>query len=317
MPQGPSGLEGALPGGDGRALAAYRAEYRGNVIQSVDSLFQGLREGWRSADGSGLREIYGEDAWIVPSRGPVLSSAEALDAYLGHSSAEVRELEAFRNDMVASGEMAFIYGRYEARPRGSGGDQRGVHATVAMRMGRDWKIRAQLFLPLEGFSDLLAVDDDMPEPVHITPDEVRRRRDERSHRRRSAAGEWMASQYLLANSTLSALRHAWYSDDAEALEELLAREATIRLPWDLPRVAGVGVSESLGRILRATGQLHMTILDFEASERLSFCLGRYFLATPAGEQTGYYLAALRNEDRGQRIRGLIFTGAGALDTEPQ
>ena len=59
------------------------------------------------------------------------------------------------------------------------------------------------------------------------------------------------------------------------------------------------------------GDLGMSILDFDLSERISFAMGCYTLV--AGDQvlSGYYTAVIQMQDQGPQFTALVFSGSGA------
>jgi ketosteroid isomerase-like protein len=304
---GATGLSGALPGGDGRAALAYRSEFRGYVLQGVDALVDRFQEGWRRDDLEELGRVYEADAWVVTPDGRLVVGFEAITEWLDRALPATGTMITGRDDFTASGEMAYIQGRYEASAGGGSQAHSGIHLTVIKRHGRDWRIRAQLFLPAEGMPDAVA---STAVAAHITPDDLRVR--EGRVRRAQAAEviEWMVDSYLEANSLMSLWRDAWLRDDVRAALAMLTPEAKVRIPWDVPVVGSAAVQRSLTRFLPAVGALSMSIQDFDASERISYCLGRYHLTGSSGELGGYYLAVIRKEDDGSRLRALVFGGAG-------
>ena len=114
---------------------------------------------------------------------------------------------------------------------------------------------------------------------------------------------------------MSELRYAWNNDDLSSAASMLSPRAVVRLPWDMPAVGKTDAALSLERLMPKVGELQMSILDFDISERISFALGRYALvaALETGDQfvTGYYTAAIQLQDEGPQLTALLFSGAGA------
>ena len=92
---------------------------------------------------------------------------------------------------------------------------------------------------------------------------------------------------------------------------MLSPRAVVRLPWDMPAVGKTDAALSLERLMPKVGELQMSILDFDISERISFALGRYALETGDQFVTGYYTAAIQLQDESPQLTALLFSGAGA------
>jgi len=123
--------------------------------------------------------------------------------------------------------------------------------------------------------------------------------------------EWAVSSYFYLNAYLSEWRHAWNNDDAGAAIRMMSDGVVIRLPFDIPALGKTNAAYSLERLLPAVGDLSLSILDFDMSERLSFCLGAYTLSTGGQELEGYYLSVMQMQDDGPHLRALVFSGSGA------
>ena len=110
---------------------------------------------------------------------------------------------------------------------------------------------------------------------------------------------------------MSELRYAWNNDDLSSAASMLSPRAVVHLPWDMPAVGKTDAALSLERLMPKVGELQMSILDFDISERISFALGRYALETGDQFVTGYYTAAIQLQDEGPQLTALLFSGAGA------
>lgn len=311
LTQGTTGLSSALPGGDGRALAAYKLEFRANALQGTDSLMLRFSEVWQWDNREYLPDLYSEDVTLVTPDGQLLQGRNAVLAYADWQLPQISGIETWRDEFAVSGLMAFIYGRYETDSSQPAGDHRGVHVTIAKRDHFTWQIRSKMYLAFGGSGVLTRRDLLSPEPPHLTLDSIRARYGERALNGQDERAEWMVDAYLSANSYLSEFRYAWNNDDFESAVSMLAPGAVVRLPWDVPVVGKTNAAYSLERLLPAVGDLNMSILDFDVSERISFCMGRYTL--PAGDQvlTGYYTAVIRLQDEGPQLTALLFSGSGA------
>jgi len=316
LTRGPSGLESVLPGGDGRALRAYRAEYRTDIIRWVDSLATAAQQSWRRDDGTALASAYDPAAVLLPGDGSLVLGDEAVGAYFGGLLARSGNFITWRDDMMASGEMAFTFGRYQAASSTGGVLHRGMHFTVASRRGRDWKIRAQGFFPSDGQVPAVPEAILAPYPAPVTADLVRNRRGggELGWAGASVA-DWAVGTYWTTNSALQSLQNGWNTRDVDGLMGLMAPDAKVRLPNGVHVDGEADIRQALEQALAASGSLQFTILDHDASERLSYALGRY--TGYDGGASGFYLAVLRIENGGPSIRALLFSDGDPASTRDE
>jgi len=309
--QGPTGLSSALPGGDGRALAAYKAEFHANALQGTDSLMLRFGEVWQRHKREFLPSLYSADVTLVTPDGKLLHGRNAVMAYADWQLPQVSGIETWRDEFAASGLMTFMYGRYQTESSQPEGDHSGVHITIAKRDHFDWQIRSKMYLAFGGAGVPTPGDLIVANPPHLTPDSIRARYGPSALRGQNERAEWMVNAYLFTNSYLSEFRYAWNNDDFEGALSMLAPGAVVRLPWDVPAVGKTNAAYSLERLLPAVGDLGMSILDFDRSERISFAMGCYTLV--AGDQvlSGYYTAVIQMQDQGPQFTALVFSGSGA------
>ena len=309
--EGTSGLSGAIPGGDGRALAAYKAEFRANALAGMDSLMLRTDEVWQRDDRDVLATLYSPRATLVTPDGQLLVGGAAVRDYVSGQLPQMSSVSTWRDEFTASGEMTFIYGRYDADSSVPGRDSRGVHVTIAMRDHFNWQIRAKMYVGFEGAG--VATDPSLlsGEPPHVSPDLIRARFGRRALNGQDERAEWAVSSYFYLNSYLSEWRQAWNNDDSQAAIQMMGDGVVIRLPFDVPALGKTNAAYSLERLLPAVGDLSLSILDFDISERLGFCLGAYTLNAGGQELKGYYMSVMQMQDDGPRLRALIFSGSGA------
>ncbi len=309
--EGSSGLSGAIPGGDGRALAAYKAEFTANAVAGMDTLMLRLSDLWQRDDRDELATLYDERVTFVTPDGELLVGGDAVREYVSWQLPRTSSLDTWRDDFAASGLMTFMYGRYDADSNQPGGDHRGVHVTVAKRDRFTWKIRSKMYLSFDGSGLPTETSLLSPEPPHVTPDSLRAVFGPRALNGQNERAEWIVDSYYFANSFLGRWRFAWNNDDFTTLASMMSRGVVVRLPYDIPAVGRTNAGYSLQRLLPAVGELSMSILDFDMSERISFCLGRYALNAAGQNLNGYYLAVVQLQDDGPELRALLFSHAGA------
>ena len=148
--QGTSGLAGALPGGDGRALAAYKAEFNANALAGMDTLMLRIDEVWRRDNRTELARLYSDKVTLLTPDGQLLAGGEAVREYVSSQLPTMATLDTWRDEFGASGIMAFMYGRYDADSNEPSGDNKGIHLTIAMRDRFNWQIRSKVYLSFDG-----------------------------------------------------------------------------------------------------------------------------------------------------------------------
>jgi len=136
------------PGGDGRGAGAFLAEYYAEVIQRVGETMTAWRLAVREDDLDATVESYWEDAQLLfPDRAPIVGQT-AIRRFYSEFLPGIGELQTSMIDFDASGRMGFVSGPfYYEVPVAGGSPNRieGMHVTVLIRRGRDWRIRTQIF----------------------------------------------------------------------------------------------------------------------------------------------------------------------------
>lgn len=309
--QGTSGLAGALPGGDGRALAAYKAEFNANALAGMDTLMLRTDEVWRRDNRTELARLYSDKATLLTPDGKLLTGGEAVREYVSAQLPTMATLDTWRDEFGASGIMTFMYGRYDADSNEPSGDNKGIHLTIAMRDRFNWQIRSKVYLSFDGSGVPTAPELLTGDPLHVSPDSIRAAFGVRALNGQNDRAEWQVNSYFAVNSFMSAWQYAWNNDEFDDAVAMMAPGVVVRFPYDIPAVGKTNAAYSLQRLLPAVGDVTMSILDFDMSERLSFCLGTYTLNAGGQELTGYYMAVIGIQDEGPELRSLVFSGAGA------
>ena len=313
--EGSSGLSGAIPGGDGRSLAGYKAEFTANAMQGMDSLMIRTNQVWQDDDEEVLLGLFAPGVSYVAPDGNLLSNAEGVRAFVESELDRTTGHEIWRDDFAASGLMTYIYGRYKVlgAQAGTADDHEGVQLTVAVRDRFTWKIRSKMYVPFEGAPPATPREVAQDPPPHLTPDDIRATFGRRAVRGQNERAEWAVNSYFYMNSFLGRVRYAWNNDDFDTLVSLMDTKVVSRFPYDIPAVGRVNTGYSLERLLPAVGEMHMDILDFEASERLAFAMGSYSLEGMGSQIDGYFSAVVQTTDDGPVLRALLFSGAGARE----
>lgn len=135
------------PGGDGYSAAAARAEFYADVLEHTNEVLSKWRQAWADDDLDAVLELYTEDALFIFTNDAPVQGREAIREKLVTLLETTGEVQAAFTDFDASGRMGLISGlltfqMQDARRSRTVG---GLHMTVLIRQGRDWKIRSQLF----------------------------------------------------------------------------------------------------------------------------------------------------------------------------
>ncbi len=134
------------PGGDGLSAAANRAEYYADVMLHTNKLLGEWRGAWAADDLETLLELYTEDATFIFNQDDPVRGREAIREKLESLLRRSGEVQASFSDFDASGRMGLISGllTFQIRDPGSARTLTGIHMTIVIRRGRDWRIRSQL-----------------------------------------------------------------------------------------------------------------------------------------------------------------------------
>ncbi len=114
------------------------------------------------------------------------------------------------------------------------------------------------------------------------------------------------------NAMIGDWREAWVSGDPGATARFYTEDATL-LPATGGQIQGRGAIERyFSENLAPGGEIRLGVADFAASGSLAYASGRYWLQANGADQSsavfGTYMAVLRREGRGWRIRAQMFVG---------
>jgi len=147
------------PGSDGFSAAAARAEFYADVLEHTNEVLSRWRAAWAADDLDALLELYTEDASFIFTNDAPVQGREAIREKLVTLLERTGEVQAAFTDFDASGRMGLISGllTFQMREARRSRTVGGIHMTVLIRQGRDWRIRAQLF----------RLDDEVPSPPEV------------------------------------------------------------------------------------------------------------------------------------------------------
>ena len=136
-----------VPGGDGYSAAANRAEFYADVLLHTNELLTQWRQAWADDKLDEVLDLYTEDATFIFTDDPPVRGREAIREKLVSLLQQTGEVQAAYSDFDASGRMGLVSGlmTFQMQDANSLETVTGIHLTVLIRRGRDWKIRSQLF----------------------------------------------------------------------------------------------------------------------------------------------------------------------------
>ncbi len=135
------------PGSDGYSAAAARAEFYADVLEHTNEVLSKWRQAWAEDDLDAVLELYTEDALFIFTNDAPVQGREAIREKLVTLLEQTGEVQAAFTDFDASGRMGLISGllTFQMRDARRSRTVGGLHMTVLIRQGRDWRIRSQLF----------------------------------------------------------------------------------------------------------------------------------------------------------------------------
>lgn len=149
-------LAAQIPGGTGddlrRRQRVAQLEYRAEVLRDVTEILEEWTNDWRDGEIGPLADRYAEGAIIRGLAFGPRTGRDQIEAGLEDFLSHAGDIEIRLHDFEASGRLAYGMGRYEfstaAKSAGSVTHE-GQVVTVFQRIGGDWLIRSQTFLPDE------------------------------------------------------------------------------------------------------------------------------------------------------------------------
>ena len=121
--------------------------------------------------------------------------------------------------------------------------------------------------------------------------------------------EFYADVMENTDKVLKQWRTAWAADDADELLELYTEDAVIIFEQDEPARGREAVREKLAALLQETGEVQVSIGDFDASGRMGMISGLLTFemrdATGSRTMTGLHLTVLTRKGRKWQIRSQV------------
>lgn len=123
--------------------ANVRTAYLEEVGKLTTETTDRLKKAVQKDDTDGILKLFTPGGLYSPASGGTYYGAEAIRVSLGERLPKYGGLALTRVDWTASGNLAYLYGRYTYGPTTEGGavDQ-GTYVMVLLLEGREWKIRS-------------------------------------------------------------------------------------------------------------------------------------------------------------------------------
>jgi ketosteroid isomerase-like protein len=306
----PAGAGAQIPGGRSLNVDRERATFRATILKQIRPMMDSWQGAWRGDVGPSLESFYAPDA-VVAVRDSMMGGSETLGDFAEAARRSVAGLAPSMLDFDASERLAYVYGAWDATSARGGERAAGRVVTILRKTEGEWVIRLQVFSADSAAGDLLKpVTQEEPLPSLERRVAVGSRAVVPTKRgdgeRQDARTVQRISVYRDLISTLASLRAAWSRDDAEALTDLMRKDAWVQLPG-VADWAGHVTSADLNRILRDFGTLHTAELDFDLGDTLAYLSGRYYAERSSGpSQSGSYVAVFQNLGSGWQVRSLVF-----------
>lgn len=128
--------------------SAVRTAYLEEVGKLTTETTDRLKQAVQADDTNGILKLFTPGGLYSPGTGATYYGAEAIRVSLNERLPKFGGLALTRVDWTASGNLAYLYGRYAYGPNTEGGavDQ-GTYVMVLLLEGRDWKIRSLVERP--------------------------------------------------------------------------------------------------------------------------------------------------------------------------
>lgn len=295
-----------IPGADTKAAGHLKAEYLAYVVAKVDTLMADWRSAWSSANHGDIAALYAENALLIPAGSEPITGREPIRRHYEEALQAPADIGVSLGDFAAGEEIAYQFGDYRAvDPSGdTSGQVFGRHVTIAMRYGRDWRIRAQLLLPAPDSRHPVSMAGAAANLEPLSADRL----GPRTGQTGGGRTRFLQRVFAETSAVLATWRESWRRDDLAGAVEGFSEEAVLALPGEEPRFGRAAIRSRLRDFLPSIGDLHATILDFDASGDVSYVYGRYFCqcrSAHGGDVLGHYLSVLTADGSGWLIRALV------------
>jgi ketosteroid isomerase-like protein len=295
-----------LPGiGDAKGTEI-NSEYMAFLRQSTRQLMGEWQDAWLADQVGDLTEFYSHNGVLTSPDGGARRGDARIAAYLSRFLPQVGGVTASTVILDGSGDMAFVFGRYQLEGTegltGPTGD-RGDHFTVLFQHRRQWTIRNQAFISTAEASQTPWASGEVEEA--LPPLDLSTFSSESVENL-----NWLRSLYPLASSLTVSFNDVWSSGNLQGLLSFSTDDVFIRT---LDGEFSVG-KDGVGQALSAEGSgfgntIYLGPVDFTASTMVSVLQTRYYIEDDASEQplgVGTLFLILKGSGSDLAVRGLVF-----------
>jgi hypothetical protein len=129
---------------------AYLEEVATGTLATIDL----LKRAFQADNVEQYVKLFTPGGLYSPPSGESLYGAEAIKVALARRMPRFGGMTLTRTDWTASGNLAYLFGRYFYGPVTEGGAvEQGTYVMVLLMEGRDWKIRSYIERPDRGSAD--------------------------------------------------------------------------------------------------------------------------------------------------------------------
>lgn len=295
-----------LPGiGDAKG-SEINSEYMAFLRESTRQVMDRWGDAWQNDRVGDLTDLYSHNGVLTSPDGGARRGDARIGAYLSRFLPLVGGVTASIVILDGSGDMAFVFGRYQLEGNGGlsgpSGD-RGDHFTVLFQHQRQWTIRNQAFISTADASVTpwasAEVEEALP-PLDLStfPTESVENLN------------WLRSIYPLASSLTVSFNDVWGSANLAGLFSFSTDDIFVRTIDGEFSVGKDGVGQALSAPESGFGNpIFLGPVDFTSSTMASVLQTRYYLQDGESGQPlsiGTLFLILEGSGSDLAIRGLVF-----------
>jgi ketosteroid isomerase-like protein len=296
----PASGQAGVPGADTKSRERHLTEFLHEVNERTDEVMAEWIAAWGRDDAGALAEAYTEDAVVFLPEGQPVQGRPLIAKLFAQSLPPLGAIRVSQMDFDASGLMAFAVGPFSYGVRAEDGlswQETGLHITVFVREGAEWRIRSQVF------TRSLEVSSRRPgEEIHLT----------------FPAGEHLpgtlyelALQMSPVKDAIAGWRTAWGRGEPDVLAEQYTEDALLVMPEGTPLRGRALIERYFVDQMPALGTVRVSQMDFHSSGRLAFMAGPLIYDIARRDRAfmdvmGMHLTVLARDDDRWRIRLQVF-----------
>ncbi len=135
-------------------VTTMRESYLEEVAKLTGETVERFKRAFSTDDTDGFLKEFTPGGHYSPPTGESLYGPDAIKVVLATRLAQFGGLSLTRTDWTASGNLAYLFGRYYYGPTHVGGEaEQGSYVMVLLQEGRDWKVRSYVERADPGHAD--------------------------------------------------------------------------------------------------------------------------------------------------------------------